>query len=235
MRGLLELHSKGISLDVDMTSKSPRRQHFDNQLNSIEIKMNNEYEDIVSKNFSRMSTEELVERKERGGLTPSAANLIDVELQKRGIDHQKYMDTLTSVKDEEKQYSVLTNGISERELATPLVRLMAHLIDIIFGLLILFLFIVISDELVWLGVLSYIIYFLFKDALPNGKSLGKYIFRIQTIGLKTNKPCTVMQAFCREITLIIPIIGFVDALMIFGRHHQRLGDSVANTIVIKSR
>ena len=197
--------------------------------------MNNEYEDVVSKNFSRMSTEELVERKERGGLTPSAASLIDIELQKRGVDHQKYTDTLKAVDAEEKQFSVMPNGISDRELATPLIRLMARLIDDIFGLLILFLFIVFSGDLVWLGVLSYIIYFLLKDALPNGKSLGKYIFRIQTIGFKNKTPCTLMQALYRNIFLLIPFVGFVDALMIFGRHHQRLGDRIADTVVVKSR
>jgi uncharacterized RDD family membrane protein YckC len=197
--------------------------------------MNNEYEDVVSKNFSRMSTEELIERKERGGLTPSASKLIDLEFKNRGVDHQKYTDTLTAVKDETSQYSVLQNGISESELATPLIRFMARSVDIIFGILILFLVMAISFDLVGLGFLLYLIYFLLKDALPNGKSLGKYIFRIQTIGLKTKTPCTVMQALYRNIFLIIPFIGFIDALMIFGRHHQRLGDRIADTVVVKSR
>lgn len=197
--------------------------------------MNNEYEDVVSKNFSRMSTEELIERRERGGLTPSASKLIDLELKNRGVDHQKYTGTLTAVKNEESQYSVLPNGISQRELASPLIRFMARSVDIIFGILILFLVMAISFDLVGLGCLLYLIYFLLKDALPNGKSLGKYIFRIQTIGLKTKTPCTVMQALYRNIFLIIPFIGFIDALMIFGRRHQRLGDRIADTVVVKSK
>ena len=129
----------------------------------------------------------------------------------------------------------MPNGISDRELATPLIRMVAHLIDGILGLLILFLFITISSDLGWLGVLSWIIYFFLKDSLPNGQSLGKYIFRIQTIGFKIKTPCTLMQALYRNIFLLIPFVGVVDALMIFGRHHQRLGDRIADTVVVKSR
>lgn len=75
-------------------------------------------------------------------------------------------------------------------------------------------------------------YFVFSDSLPKGQSLGKKPFGIYVISKSTGKPCTILQSFARNA--FTPILGFLDAILIFGKKHQRLGDKFANTIVVKN-
>lgn len=73
-------------------------------------------------------------------------------------------------------------------------------------------------------------YFVFSDALPNGQSLGKLPLGICVVSKTTGKPCTLLQSFARNV--LTPVFGTLDAILILGKKRQRLGDKMANTVVI---
>ncbi|GAB1269356.1 hypothetical protein NBRC116493_26090 [Aurantivibrio infirmus] len=75
-------------------------------------------------------------------------------------------------------------------------------------------------------------YFVFSDSLPGGQSLGKKPFRISVVSKATGKPCNIWQSFIRNV--FTPILGIIDAVLIFGENRQRLGDKFVNTIVVKN-
>ena len=74
-------------------------------------------------------------------------------------------------------------------------------------------------------------YFVFSDALPGGQSLGKKPFGIRVISKTTGEPCKIWQSFMRNA--FSPIVGILDAALILGKERQRLGDRLANTVVVK--
>ena len=76
------------------------------------------------------------------------------------------------------------------------------------------------------------IYFVFSDALPKGQSIGKKILNMSVVSKSTGKPCNILQSAARNI--FTPILGIIDAVLIFGNNRQRLGDIFANTIVVKN-
>jgi len=197
--------------------------------------MAQDYESVVRDNYRRMSTEELIERKERGGLTAEAASILDSELAGRGVAGEEYSSILESVKAEEKAIFDLPDGVEGRDLASPGIRLVAHFIDHFVALGLLLSLASMSDDLLLLGLLAYVAYYIFSDALPGGKSLGKRVVGIKVIGLKGLKPCTPVQALQRNILMMVPLVGFLDMLSIFGRRYQRWGDRWAETIVVKYR
>ncbi len=83
------------------------------------------------------------------------------------------------------------------------------------------------------GIISFAIpfaYFVFSDALPNGQSIGKLILGMSVVSKSTGKSCTVIQSFFRNV--FSPIFGTIDAILVFTEKRQRLGDKLANTIVI---
>lgn len=73
-------------------------------------------------------------------------------------------------------------------------------------------------------------YFVFADALPNGQSLGKLPLGICVVSRSTGKPCSILQSFARNV--LSPFLGVIDAILILGKRRQRLGDKIANTVVI---
>ncbi|HEU0299231.1 MAG TPA: RDD family protein [Longimicrobium sp.] len=74
-------------------------------------------------------------------------------------------------------------------------------------------------------------YYLFADALPGGRSLGKRLFGIAVVDQHRHTPCSGFQSFIRNVAQ--PILGPLDWLFIFGSGRQRLGDMVAGTIVVE--
>ena len=68
--------------------------------------------------------------------------------------------------------------------------------------------------------------------MPNGQSIGKKILSIKVINKTSGQNCTLIEAFIRNITTVIPILAVIDAVMIFGSKKQRMGDKMANTLVI---
>ena len=76
------------------------------------------------------------------------------------------------------------------------------------------------------------LYFVLSDALPGGQSLGKRLLGMYVVSKSTGKPCTVIQSVARNV--LTPILGVIDAIMILGSSRQRLGDLMANTVVLKN-
>jgi len=76
-------------------------------------------------------------------------------------------------------------------------------------------------------------YYLVSDAFPNGQSLGKKIIGIAVVNKSTGKHCTLIQSIVRNI--LTPFLGVFDVILIILKRRQRLGDILANTIVISRR
>ena len=125
------------------------------------------------------------------------------------------------------------DGITMLDLASVWRRLFAQLIDQILGVffivVVVFLF---GHSSALLGFLIYFLYVTLNDALPNGQSYGKYLMKIKVINEKNGKPCKLLESFSRNITTLIPVINLIDALMIFNKRKQRLGDVFADTLVV---
>ena len=123
------------------------------------------------------------------------------------------------------------------DLATVGIRYVGQCIDgiiaIILFLICMYLIQLFKLDGEWVEYLSIIIsvsYFLLSDALPRGQSIGKRILKIAAIDKDSGKPCDLVQSLVRNI--LTPIIGIIDCFfMLFGRK-QRLGDMMANTVVI---
>lgn len=88
----------------------------------------------------------------------------------------------------------------------------------------------------WIGSIAYA---LLKDSLPflNGQSLGKKAMNIRVVKADTQQPITNDYGTnaIRAVSLMIPIFGIIDALMVFSESKQRFGDRWANTIVVKEK
>jgi len=85
---------------------------------------------------------------------------------------------------------------------------------------------------VQLLLLTWLSYFLIKDALPNGQSFGKKSMQIKVVSIRTGKNCSLLQSLVRNIVFFVPVLSIADLLWI-GRHErQRIGDVLAGTIVI---
>lgn len=117
---------------------------------------------------------------------------------------------------------------AEALLANSVERFLAALIDS---------FIVVLLSAAGIGIILGVAYFLTKDSLPffEGQSLGKRLLKIKVIDTDTSKPIVNRYDTCaiRNVSLLIPIFQFVDALMVFSSDRRRFGDQWARTIVVK--
>ena len=89
------------------------------------------------------------------------------------------------------------------------------------------------------GSISYMIgaaYILVRDALPflDGQSIGKKVMKTRSVHEDSGAPITndYRTSILRNILFIIPLVGLIDALFIFGGEQKRLGDKIAKTIVV---
>lgn len=128
---------------------------------------------------------------------------------------------------------------SENDLAHPGKRYQAQFIDGLISVLLFIGCIYLTKTLKIEGKTANIfiitvpfIYFVFSDAFPKGQSIGKKTLNISVVSKSTGKHCNIWQAFIRNA--FTPILGVIDAALIFGKNRQRLGDLLANTIVIKN-
>jgi uncharacterized RDD family membrane protein YckC len=77
------------------------------------------------------------------------------------------------------------------------------------------------------------LYYLLSDAMPKGQSIGKKLLDISVIHKNTGAYCTIYQSIIRNI--LSPVLGVFEAIFIFSKRRQRLGDILANTIVINNK
>ncbi|MEP7337421.1 MAG: RDD family protein [Acidobacteriota bacterium] len=88
-----------------------------------------------------------------------------------------------------------------------------------------------SVALFCIALLFAVLYILLADGLAGGQSYGKQVTKTAVIDANTGEPCTFGKSFVRN--LLLSILGIIDWIFIFGSKRQRLGDMLANTIVIK--
>ncbi len=109
--------------------------------------------------------------------------------------------------------------------AEPINRLLAYLIDAV----------IVTIGLI-LCLLPGIAYVLMRDALYDGRSIGKKVMGLQVVNSQTLTPCKTMESVIRNASLAIPIFGIVDGLMVFiDEQNLRFGDKWANTMVIERK
>ena len=70
----------------------------------------------------------------------------------------------------------------------------------------------------------------FMDGFNNGQGPGKKLLSLQVLRLKDGKPCTIKDSFIRRLTSIFQPL---DSLWTFGKQRQRMGDKLAETVVVK--
>ncbi len=97
-------------------------------------------------------------------------------------------------------------------------------------------------RLAFIGIVFQIGYLFTKDALPTvsgylgGQSIGKKMMNIKVV--KEDTGASIVgdygTAITRQVSLIIPLFGIVDALMVFSDDRKRFGDKWAKTIVVKA-
>jgi len=78
-----------------------------------------------------------------------------------------------------------------------------------------------------------LIYVVIQDALFDGRSIGKKLMGLKVINVKTGANCSYKESAIRNLYLAIPILGWLDYIIVlFAEDHRRVGDKLANTVVI---
>jgi uncharacterized RDD family membrane protein YckC len=134
--------------------------------------------------------------------------------------------------------------VAERNLASIAQRLFAKVVDyalpIAFGFAVGFALTpliardsAVDSALETLETVSWFIYVLFADALPNGQSLGKRLFRIRVVDAKTLEPCSPQQSCVRNA--ICTFLSIIELFILaFDERRRRCGDRVAGTLVVRA-
>ena len=86
------------------------------------------------------------------------------------------------------------------------------------------------DTLVWGATAIGAVLLFFIDGFSNGQGPGKKLLSLQAIRLKDGKPCTMKDSFIRRLTSIFQPL---DSFWTFGKRRQRMGDKLAETVVVK--
>ncbi|HLF17401.1 MAG TPA: ankyrin repeat domain-containing protein [Candidatus Omnitrophota bacterium] len=128
----------------------------------------------------------------------------------------------------------------------PHKRICAFVIDTVFtGVINILIISGLSEKFfgspILLPVIFGAVYFLFRDGLFNGQSVGKRLVGLRVVGPKGEK-CTFKGSLIRNILIAIPVIPvakiviLVEAIvMILSKEGRRLGDRMAKTRVIDLR
>lgn len=87
-----------------------------------------------------------------------------------------------------------------------------------------------SDTLLWAGVAIGTAILFLIDGFNNGQGPGKKLLSLQVLRLKDGEPCTFKDSFIRRFTSIFQPL---DAFWTLGKRRQRMGDKLAETVVVK--
>ena len=123
-------------------------------------------------------------------------------------------------------------------LGSRLARMFALYVDILclsLGQAFLFFFYPLFQSPPFFGITSlalWILGILGMDGMMGGRSLGKRLLSLQVIRLKDGKPCSFRDSIVRRFTAIFQPF---DTLFAFGKNKQRMGDKLANTVVVQYR
>jgi len=203
--------------------------------------MSESYTDMLRSNYENMHTDILIETKLKGGLTEAAEKVLNEELHKRNISENEFIEYVETDQLNFKPDDFHA-GIKLGDLASTGSRYVAQFLDQIIALALIYLTAIIFSTIdvsagimVTVGISVYAVYILFNDAMPKGQSIGKKLLSIKVINKTTGNDCSLSESFLRNITTVIPLLAVIDAFMIFGLKKQRMGDKIANTIVINSK
>jgi phage shock protein A len=86
------------------------------------------------------------------------------------------------------------------------------------------------DTLLWGGTAIGAAILFFMDGFGDGQGAGKKLLSLQVLRLKNGKPCTFKDSFIRRLTSIFQPL---DSFWTFGKHQQRMGDKLTETVVVK--
>ena len=86
------------------------------------------------------------------------------------------------------------------------------------------------DTLLWGGTAIGAAILFFMDGFGDGQGAGKKLLSLQVLRLKNGKPCTVKDSFIRRLTSIFQPL---DSFWTLGKQRQRMGDKLAETVVVK--
>lgn len=167
----------------------------------------------------------------RKDLLDEARVALNAELQKRGVSLEQATQTRME-------------GVAERRVAqeqsarlgSRFIRLLAFTIDL-WGALLVLLIVLLPlrafsvDVYVYVALLPWLLYVLLRDSIP-GQSVGKRLLGLRVIERETGLSCTWQKSLARNLT---HLFFYIDALFILGERKLRLGDRVANTLVVKAR
>ncbi len=104
----------------------------------------------------------------------------------------------------------------------------AGMIDSTIAVLVSFLTIPVS----LLAMLLSFLYWLLRDGLKGGRSLGKKFMKLRVV-VNGSSPCGFKDSALRNITLVIPLLNLIDLIMPFiDAEGLRFGDKIAKTQVV---
>ncbi|MYA71321.1 hypothetical protein F4009_01970 [Candidatus Poribacteria bacterium] len=86
------------------------------------------------------------------------------------------------------------------------------------------------DTLLWGGAAIGAAILFFIDGFGDGQGPGKKLMSLQVLRLKNGKPCSFKDSFVRRLTSIFQPL---DSFWTFGKQRQRMGDKLAETVVVK--
>jgi len=170
--------------------------------------------------FTEIDTEDLIKLREDGGKTDMALDVIESILSERGVSFSPRSEIESPLS---RSYA------RENNLASVGSRFVAQIIDTLIALFVCLPLIFIIGGF---GIIALILYILFQDGLPGGQSIGKRFLNIAVIDKTNGEVCGFGKSFVRNFLLVI--FGIIDSLFIFSESRQRLGDRLANTIVVNT-
>lgn len=145
---------------------------------------------------------------------------------------------VTTTQTQNTQESVYTQQYSD-----VVVRCLANVIDqlvIILPVLLIFYLLRFDIKDTIVIVSSGIVYFAFMllTEAMYGQTLGKYIFHIKVI-MADGRPCTIKASIIRNVGRIVDALpgGYLLGILfiIFTKKKQRIGDLLAQTVVVKAK
>ena len=129
---------------------------------------------------------------------------------------------------------------TELESASVLQRIVAQCIDlaVALGIIILISAVPAPDGpiRITLGLVGLALglgYRLLGDALFGGQALGKRLFGIRVVDAATRQPCTRGQCAIRVGVTFIPLVPFIEIILLAVDGQERWGDRVAHTYVLR--
>jgi uncharacterized RDD family membrane protein YckC len=167
----------------------------------------------------------------KGDLTDDARSSLAAVLRERGVAEATILEARSVGEAEEQE-----RANQEQRLASLPSRALAFVIDtwgsaFLISLVTLPLYLASARAHTALVAWLWFAYFLSKDWIPGGGSMGKRVLAIRVVDRQSGKPCTWGQSALRNAAIIIPF----DWLPVFSKRRVRFGDMIVGTEVIRRK